>query len=213
LTSTIFYILHYPEALDRLQLEVRNTFEDSEEIRIGAKLNSCKYLFACIDEAMRLSPSVGAILQREVLDGGLLVDGEMLPAGTDVGVSAYSIHHNESYFPDAFLFKPERWLEDRLSSREKPKTDRSSISRARSAFASFGVGRTSCVGKYLAYQEIAVVLGRMLWLYDMQLEPGTSLGEGSDALGKGRQRKNEFQTYEKFVSSHIGPMVQFKTRA
>jgi cytochrome P450 len=161
---------------------------------------------------MRLSPSVGAILQREVLDGGLLVEGELLPAGTDVGVSAYSIHHNENYFPDAFQFKPERWLEDGLSSREHSKTDRSNVSIARSAFASFGVGRTSCVGKYLAYQEMAVVLGRLLWSYDVRLEPGTYLGEGSDELGKGRQRKKEFQTYEKFVSSHDGPMVQFKTR-
>jgi hypothetical protein len=56
------------------------------------------------------------------------------------------------------------------------------------------------------------VLGRMTWLYDMRLEPMSTLGESSDVLGDGRERKNECQTYEKFVSSHDGPMVRFKSR-
>jgi len=63
------------------------------------------------------------------------------------------------------------------------------------------------VGKYLACQEMAVVLARMVWVYDMLVQPGTRVGEGYKELGKGRQRKNEFQTYEKFVSSHDGPIV------
>lgn len=57
------------------------------------------------------------------------------------------------------------------------------------------------------------MLGRMTWLYDMRLGPATMLGEGGDALGDGRERKNEFQTYEKFVSNHGGAMVQFRSRA
>jgi hypothetical protein len=57
------------------------------------------------------------------------------------------------------------------------------------------------------------VLARMIWAYDLRLQPGTSLGSGSEALGKGRWRKNEFQTYEKCISSHDEPMVQFRKRA
>jgi cytochrome P450 len=155
---------------------------------------------------MRLSPSVGAVLQREILQGGLVVDGEPLPVGIDVGVSAYSMHHNDDYFPNPFTFMPERWLED------DSKSEKSSASLARSAFTTFGVGRTSCVGKYLAYQEMAIVLARMICLYDMRLEPGTRFGEGHPTLGTGRERWNEFQTYEKFVSDHDGPLVQFKSR-
>ncbi len=206
LTSTVFYLLHYPGTLESLQREIRRQFEDVEDIRIGAKLTSCRYLFACIDEAMRLSPAIGAILPREILPGGLIVDGEHFPAGIDIGVSGYSLHHNESYYPDPFAFKPERWLWMTASS------DYPALTLARSAFCAFGVGRTSCVGKYLAYQEMAIALARMLWLFDMRLQPGSTLGEGHVGLGDGRVRKEEFQLYDKFVSTHEGPMVQFRRR-
>ncbi len=202
LTSTIFYLMHFPQALERLQEEIHTHFNDVEEIRIGARLASCQFLFACIDEAMRLSPAIGAMLPREILQGGLTVDDNHFPAGTDIGVPGYSIHHNEAYFPDPFSFKPERWL-----SSIDP-----ALSRARSAFCAFGVGRTSCVGKYLAYQEMGIILARMVWLFDMRLQPGSMLGEGHEGLGEGRLRKREFQLYDKFVSTHKGPLVQFRTR-
>jgi hypothetical protein len=51
---------------------------------------------------------------------------------------------------------------------------------------------------------------RVLW--HMRFKPGATLGEGNSSLGHGRGRKNEFQTYERFVSSHEGPVVQFKPR-
>lgn len=203
LTSTIFYLLHYSEKLEILQLEIRAKFKDVEEIHIGSRLNSCRFLFACIDEAMRLSPAIGAMLPREILSGGLTVDDEYFPAGVDVGVPGYSIHHNETYYPDPFSFKPERWLSSNSSSD-------SALTLARSAFCPFGVGRTSCVGKYLAYQEMAISLARMLWLFDMRLQPGSTLGEGHKELGEGRERKEEFQLYDRFVSTHAGPMVEFR---
>jgi cytochrome P450 len=150
LTTTIFYLIHYPLALNRLVGEIQAMFDDMKEIRIGSKLAACKYLFACFDEAMRLSPGVGAILQREVLRGGLKADGELLPEGIDVGISAYSLHHNEAYFYDPFEFKPERWLENETTSE--------ALALSHSVFTPFGFGRTSCVGKYLAYQEMGIVL-------------------------------------------------------
>ena len=205
LTATVFYLLHNSKTLEVLQQEIRGHFQDVEEIRIGARLTSCRFLFACLDEAMRLSPAIGAMLPREILSGGLTVDGQYFPAGVDVGVPGYSIHHNEEYYPDAFSFKPERWLSP--SSSPDP-----ALTLARSAFCPFGVGRTSCVGKYLAYQEMAISLARMVWLFDMRLQPGSTLGEGHVGLGEGRARKGEFQLYDKFVSTHEGPLVQFRPR-
>ena len=237
-TASIFYLLHFPHTLERLQLEVRRTFSHLEEIRIGTKLNSCRYLTACIDESMRFSPSIPSILPREVLPGGIVVDGEWLPEGTDVGVPHYAIHHDERYFPDSFTYKPERWIgrdrkndarssistedfEERLAGHRGTEEmgensdealENASLTVAQSAFTPFGIGRTSCIGKYLAYQEISLVLARMIWLYDMRSSPGSSTGEGRPDLGVGRGRKNEFQLQDRFVSMHEGPLVQFKSR-
>lgn len=205
LVATIFYLLHYPHTLAHAQKEVCSKFDNVEGIRIGPQLTSCRFLFACIDEAMRLSPPVGAMLPREILTGGLNCDGEHFPAGTDIGVPIYSIHHDSIYFPEPFTFRPERWLPEMGTPEE-------SIALAKSAFCPFSVGRTGCVGKYLAYQEMSIMLARMLWLYEMRLQPGSTLGEGRPSLGKDRSRKEEFQTKDVFVSTHEGPLVEFKPR-
>ena len=56
------------------------------------------------------------------------------------------------------------------------------------------------------------MLARLLWLYDLRLQPGTMLGEGHPRLGKDRMRAKEFQLYDKFASTHDGPMLQFRSR-
>ncbi|KAF2470541.1 benzoate 4-monooxygenase cytochrome-like protein P450 [Lindgomyces ingoldianus] len=207
-TGVFFYLVNYSTSLSRLEKEIRSSFSGVEEIRIGPQLASCHYLLACIEESLRMSPPVGSTLMREVLPGGLTVDGDWFPPGTDLAVPHYALHHDESYFPKSFLFKPERWLSGSPRDRKSSTID----STAASAFTAFGTGRTSCIGKYLAYQEISLVVARTVWLFDMRLQPGSTLGQGSKSMGPGRERKKEFQTWDKFVSIHNGPMVQFKRR-
>ncbi|KAM0177897.1 hypothetical protein ACHAPF_003863 [Botrytis cinerea] len=215
LTATIFYLLHYPLVYERLQREIREKWAKVSEIKVGAKLNEYKYLTACIDEAMRLSPGVGAGIPREVMKGGAIIDGYAIPAGVTVGASAYSIHHDERYFGDPFVYMPERWL-DREGENDLSKgSARNSKVFEPKAFTPFGTGRTSCIGKYLAYQEMEVVLARLIWEFDMRLsvQEGVGLGEGKKGMGWGRERKREFQTWNRFVSWHEGPMVEFRLRS
>lgn len=109
MASTFFYLLHYPASLTKLNAEIRSSFSSIEEICLGPRLSSCHYTRAVIDEAMRLSPSVGGILPREVLPGGVQFDGHDFPAGTIMGTPHHAIHHNEVYYPEPFTFKPSRW--------------------------------------------------------------------------------------------------------
>jgi cytochrome P450 len=219
-TATFFYLTHYPECLRRLQKEVRSVFAAEEDIRIGQLLSSCRYLSVCIKESLRLNPPVASTLMREVLPGGITVNGEWFPPGTDIGVPHYALHHDEAYFPDPFTYKPERWFSNDDRSSLDSSVDGGShvveelegTSGADAAFTAFGVGRTSCIGRYLAYQEISLVIARTVWLYDMRIEPGSTLGEGKKESGRSRQRKTEFQTLDRFVSMHEGPSLQFKRR-
>lgn len=205
-TSTFFYLLQNPRTMVRLQKGIRRHFDDVEEIRSGPKLQSCRYLFACLDESMRFTPPVGAALPRETLAGGITVDGIWFPERVDLAVPIYSLHHNEAYFPDSFTYKPERWLVGEGDSTA------ASVALAQSAFHPFGTGRTSCVGQNFAYQEMSIILARVIWLYDMRLEPGSIAGEGHPGLGRFRERRDQFQTWDKFLSAHEGPMVEFKVR-
>jgi cytochrome P450 len=171
-----------------------------EDVRPGAKLNGCKYLRACIDEAMRLSPSVPGILPRVVMPGGMEIDGQFLKEGVEVGVGTYAIHHNAKYFPEPFEYRPERWLE------ESPELD-----IAQKAFTPFSLGPRGCIGKGMAYMEMMIVMARVLMLFDIKVV-GT-LGEGSPDLEAGRRRKGDFQVKDCFISLKNGPMIEFKAVA
>jgi cytochrome P450 len=100
---------------------------------------------------MRLSPGVGGILLREVMQPGMAVDGTYFPADTAIGVANYAIHHNEDYYPEPFEFRPTRWL---LASSHKGGVTAEEVQLAQSAYGPFSVGRANCLGKNLPYHEM-----------------------------------------------------------
>ena len=211
MAATLFYLVRNEPAMRRATEEVRAKFSDVEEIVQGAALNSCNYLRACIDEAMRLSPSVGGILPREVLTGGMAIDGHHIPEGTVVGVPHYTIHHNADYYPEPFHYVPERWIEGAPSSLNSKTTSADDVARAQSAFCPFSVGPRGCIGKGLAYHEMMTTLARTVYMYDMRRAIGVKdPGEGSPQLAWGRHRESEYQLIDTFTSARNGPMVEFR---
>ena len=134
ISTTIFYLVHNPDKLALLTEEISSTFSDVESIRCNALLSFCRYLRACLDEAMRLTPAVGGVLPREILAGGATINGHHLPSGTIVGVSHYALHHSPEYFPSPFAYKPERWVVN-----EKEGIDNDALTRAQSAFCQFSI--------------------------------------------------------------------------
>lgn len=214
MAATVFYLSRNPAALAKVTEEVRSKFRDVEEIRQGPILNSCTYLRACVDEAMRLSPSVGGITPREVMAGGTTIDGVFVPKGVVVGVPHYAIHHNAAYYPDPFSFVPERWISgSKLPSSGRLVGDTDAVV-AQSAFCPFSVGPRGCIGKGLAYAEMSTTLARMLWLYDLRrakdvLDPAEG---GKPGAERGREKKNEMQLVDTFTSWKEGVMVDFRRR-
>lgn len=207
LAAAFFYLTYNVRAYQKVTEEVRRKFNNIEDICSGSTLNSCIYLRACIDEAMRLSPSVGSLLPREVLRGGLNVDDHHIPEGIVIGTPHYALHHNAEYYPEPFKYCPERWIIDpRTGVGEKD------VELAHSAFCTFSIGPRGCIGKGLAYMELMSALARTLFMYGMRLAPGTSLGEGKPGLEWGRHRPSEFQLKDTFTSMKDGPMVQFRPR-
>lgn len=209
LASAIFYLVHNPDAFAKLVKEVRSTFTDVEEIHIGPQLASCTYLRAVIDEGMRLSPPVGGILPREVLAGGIDIEGQHIPSGVAIGTPHYTIHHNSEYYPQPFSFIPERWIAG-SSTALLGEITTDSVALARTAFCPFSIGPRGCIGKGMAYHELGIALARTVVSYDMRLASGTRIGEGSADLGYGRHRSTEYQLKDSFTSIKDGPLVEFK---
>ena len=153
-----------------------------------------------------MNPPVGPDQDREVLAGGIDIEGRILPPGTEVSVSLYSLHHNEDAFPDAFKFKPERWIPD-----EKAGITIADIATYSCAFVPFSTGPRGCPGKNLAYLEMSIVMAKIPFLADIQAAEGNELGAGNADLMWGRRNKTHFQTKDIFVSSREGPVVQLRS--
>ncbi|KAK8066259.1 hypothetical protein PG997_013006 [Apiospora hydei] len=206
MAATFFYLVRNAAALQKATAEVRGVFSDVEEITQGAGLNSCTYLRACVDEAMRMSPSV--------LLGGITIDGEHIPEGTVVGTPHYTIHHNGSYYPDPFTYTPERWITGSHKSQDGERViTASEVEVAQSAFCPFSIGPRGCIGKGLAYQEMMTTLARTLYLYDIRKAPGVvDPGEGNPRNEYGRHRVQEFQLIDQFTSLKDGPIIEFRKR-
>ena len=199
--ACFFYLLHNPSCLERLSSEVRSLFADVEDIVLGPPLNPCRYLRACIDEAMRLAPPVPALLPREILSGGMTIDGHHFLEGTVVGVPTYAIHRKADYFPEPLAYKPERWLIDEKA--DKLVVTAENLALAQSAFCPFSIGPRGCIGKGVAYLELSVALARTLFLYDMRLANGQDVGRAPDG---------HYELSDIFVARKNGPIVQFRSR-
>ena len=87
LCGLFYYLAHYPTVYARLVEEITTTFNSPDDIIPGQKLSSCKYTRACIDEAMRLAPAGLSEFPRQVLPGGIKIDGTFFPPGTTVGTA------------------------------------------------------------------------------------------------------------------------------
>ncbi|KAF2762464.1 cytochrome P450 monooxygenase-like protein [Pseudovirgaria hyperparasitica] len=203
--ALFFYLAHNPRVLWTLTQEIRSTFISLDDIKAGQALSRCKYLDACINEALRMSSSGNADHSREVLPGGLKVGDAFFPAGTIVGSSSYVLHHSADHFRDPFVFRPERWIVG-------GDITAADVARAETANFPFSLGPRGCPGKTLAWEELRLIFGRTLWRLDLVLAQGDTTGMGRDELGWGRTDKTQYQAGDAMVGYRKGPFVQFKVR-
>jgi averantin hydroxylase len=81
----------------------------------------------------------------------------------------YAACRSELNFHQAGEFLPQRWLGDVGFAKDR-----------RSAWQPFSVGIRNCIGRQLAYAEMRLVLARIVWRFDLQLDEGKM--EGRDWL-------------------------------
>ena len=195
MAACFYYLSRHPDAYKKVCEEVRETFHSSDKIRMGPTLNSCTYLRACIDESLRMSPPVGGALWREVCQGGVKINGHVIPEGYDVGVGIYAIQHNSAYYPDPFRYLPERWIQG-------SGFDHETIELARSAFSAFSTGPVGCLGKNLSYQEMMLSLTKVAWSLDIKYEDAARPGsqEASYLAKYPDHAKYEYRLRDRFTS-------------
>ncbi|KAJ6009297.1 hypothetical protein N7522_004313 [Penicillium canescens] len=159
LASVVYYITHNTHSYTTLVQEIRDSFENENEITI-ATVMQLKYLRAVIDESMRVHPSVPVGLPRIVPKSGRFIDGHFVPGGTWVSVTQLTAYRYPKYFKHPEQFIPERWLGDAQFESDN-----------RSVFHPFSIGARNCIGQNLAMSNMCLTLARLLWNFDLESQP------------------------------------------
>lgn len=128
---------------------------------------------ACIEEGLRIFPPVPIGLLRTVPKGGSLIDGNVVPGGTSVCVASWAAAHSKHNFQDPDAFVPERFL-DTGADEEKEAKARYAAD-VRKAAQPFSLGPRGCIGRNLTYVELRLILGALLWNFDLEFADGAPL--------------------------------------
>lgn len=160
----IFYnLIRNPEKLAKLyaefdKLESSDTFEHGNPLVAWSDVRELPYLSAVINESLRTHPAAGLPLERITPAGGVQICNVVLPAGTNVGCSAWTLHlDQELWGEDAENWRPERWIEA---------SDAKKAEMKNSMFA-FGAGSRTCIGKNVSYLEMYKLVPAVLRSFDV----------------------------------------------
>ncbi|KAF7958363.1 hypothetical protein EAE96_001912 [Botrytis aclada] len=156
MANALYYILSSSSVSSKLLDELTAHGITSHETFDCNVVQRLPYLTAVVKESMRVYTIVPGVLPRIVPDGGVVVDGHFIPAGTSISQTHISLHHNASIFPSPEKFDPDRWLRDEEKVLEK-------------YFAPFSKGSRSCLGMNLANKEMYIALALILSRFEMEL--------------------------------------------
>jgi cytochrome P450 len=144
LTWAVYLLLTHPEILAKVR----------DEMTQNSVKTPSTYLDAVINETLRLYPAAPAGLR--IATQKLEYKGFLIPEGSLIAYSIYATHRQESVYPDATQFKPERWLEK--ETRQSNTFD----------YLPFGYGARYCIGARLATMLVKLHLTHLFKAYKVE---------------------------------------------
>jgi cytochrome P450 len=165
----IWLLQRHPAALARATAEVRAVRAEGGSVTLE-QLAQLDYVEACMHETMRLKP-VAPFLPLQALKDTVVGD-VAVPASTVVINVMRHDSVDDAHLPDAQAFMPERWLgEEGLSP-----------GSAKRISMPFGAGPRICPGRYLALQEMKMVLLTLLSQFDIEFVGTDHGGEPAERM-------------------------------
>ncbi|KAF2466013.1 cytochrome P450 [Lindgomyces ingoldianus] len=178
------YLLRNPVTFKKLKDELRGACKSEADLNMDI-LGNLPYMNACIEEGLRIFPPVPIGLLRTVPKEGSLIDGHRVPGNYSVCVSSWGAAHSSDNFTDPDAFIPERWL-DEPTSKARYSND------IKKAAQPFSTGPRGCIGRNLTYVELRLILGALLWNFDLELADGAPLWNPKDEF-KGLRAYNTWE--------------------
>jgi cytochrome P450 len=157
-----YLLAQFPEAQERLRLEVQDALAGQERPLEFDDLRRLPYGTALFNETLRLYPPLSFFIREATADGAL---GESrCPMRALLAVSPWVIQRHEQHWSDPNAFRPERFLVGSATAEER--------AWARDAWLPFGLGPRKCPGAAFALQEALLVLAELVRRHRLLPEPG-----------------------------------------
>ncbi|KAF7336640.1 Cytochrome P450 [Mycena venus] len=157
-----FHVFSNAEILKRLRAELASAAAQSSGSLDLKMLEQLPYLTSILMEGMRHSPALATRLARIAPDRDLAYGQWRIPAGTPVGMTTLLMHMDETLYPDPKSFNPDRWMD--LEVRKK----------AQKTYAPFSKGTRICLGMYLAWAEMYLVVAALVQRFNFEFEDVTA---------------------------------------
>jgi len=143
--SWIFsYLNQNPGVYDSLITESDKIYEQKGSEKFLELIDSSLILNGIVKETLRLNPSLWVLPRMAKIDTEL--NGYFIPKGTNVLVSPFVIHRDQSVYKDANSWIPSRWTVD--FEKNLP----------RGSYIPFSGGNRKCIGDQFATLEIKIIL-------------------------------------------------------
>ena len=161
LTFTLYHLAVNPHIQDKLRSEIKEAMESNAKKPLYEVAQNIEYLDCVIKESQRLCPPTGQVNRECSEDYDL--NGIHLPAGTEVMIPIYAMHHDRYAWEDPEKFDPERF--------RGPAKD----TRHAFQFIPFGAGPRNCIGMRFALMEVKMALVKILMNYKFVASPETQM--------------------------------------
>lgn len=159
LQSFVYHLLRQPDGWQRIRDEIEAARKDGRcegEIISYEDAVALPYLQAAVKEGLRVFSPAPMGFPRVASKGGVTIGDTTFPEGVTLSINTWVIHHSKEFWgPDAREFKPERWLQDDIASKEK-------------YFIPWGAGYTSCPGQTIAKMQLFKIAASIVRDYDIR---------------------------------------------
>ncbi|CAL8112174.1 unnamed protein product [Orchesella dallaii] len=165
LSHLFWRIANNPEIQEKMHVELKQAISCHNTHSIDHELindSNIPYILACINETLRLYPSV--YRPERICTKDWSYNGISIKKGTCVMLASWAANRNPKFYQDnPEVFKPERFLPENKGTLEPY------------AFTTFGFGPRNCIGMRFAYESMKLFVCNIVNNFRIELRPDTEL--------------------------------------
>ncbi|EFQ30219.1 cytochrome P450 [Colletotrichum graminicola] len=180
-TNAMYWLAAKPELAPLLREDVQQALLESGGIFTSGAMQNMKKLDSFLKECMRYCPLIVSGFMRKVLKDFKLPNGQTIPAGVVMDVSAVGINNDPEIFTDPEVFDPLRFYKLREGKAHAESGTKAAELVTQAQFVSlgtnhltFGYGRHACPGRFFAVNEIKMIMANILHNYEIRLPDGVT---------------------------------------